>query len=410
MATWYLDQSFYLDQEDSREITAEAEMSVEQVYQHNPFVGRELVMEHEFEVDVIADLPLDLMPLFPMKFHNSEILQDLVAELGIQVGNWLTKNEDIIKLLGPNTVASTTYIRYLGALIGVTFPPEDDSTEAELRKTLTDAIDWYKVKGTYDSINVIAAINQLAINIWDMYTNDYVNFYLTEWFVGDEDENPPGFDSTYYKSPHFGAEVVLDRVRVYGSQNYLWYAGLSDNFVLLVEETRPVHTVPHYIIFLNPKTDERGNTIEVSGSIFTRITSNWVVSQKYFDEATSGSWTFDGGTMTFDNSDEGFVKSITKWVLGTGNYGGDVSATDFDIQNPVLTGTIAASDITLDAEKVSFEFIVPKATVQSGITELGLYVGGTDTLVLASVFPKIDKTANEELRVVVEVYKSDLSS
>lgn len=410
MATWYLDQAYHLDQEDSIEIYGESTLEVDDSYLHNPFADRELVMEHEFTVDVIHDIPLDLMPLFPMKFHNSEILQDLVSELGLQVGNWLTKTEDIVQLLGPNTVSSTTYIRYLGALIGVTFPPEDDSTEAELRKTLTDAISWYRVKGTYDSINVIAAINQLTINIWDMYTADYSSFYLVEWFVGDEDENPPGFDSTYYKSPHFGAEVVLDRSRVYGSQNYLWYEGLSDNFIALVEKTRPVHTVPHYMILLNPKTDERGNAIEVSGNIITKITSNWEVSQRYFDEVSSGSWTFDGGTMTFDSSDEIFVKTITKWVLGTGNYGGDVSATDFDIQNPVLTGNIDVSDITLDADKITFEFIVPKATVQDGITELGLYIEGTDTLVLASVFPKIDKGSDVELRVVVEVYKEDLSS
>jgi hypothetical protein len=410
MAVWYLDQEFHLDQEDSIEIISESDFSIDQVYQHNPFVDRELEMEHELTVDVIHDIPLDLMPLFPPKFHSSDILQDLCAEFGIQVGNWLTKTEDIVKLLGPNTVSSTTYIRYLGALIGVTFPPEDESTESELRKTLTDAIDWYKVKGTYDSINVIAAINQLSINIWDMYTNDYTTFYLVDWFVGDEDENPLGFDSTYYKSPHFGAEVVLDRVRVYGSQNYLWYEGLKDNFVRLVEETRPVHTVPHYMILLNPKTDERGNVITVSGDMDTKITSNWTVSQRFFDEATSGSWTFDSGIMVFDNSDEGFAKSITKWVLGTGNYGGDLSATDFDIESPALTGTIDVSDITFDADKITFEFIVPKATVQSDLTELGLYVGGTDTLVLASLFPKIDKTLGMELRVVVEVWKKDLSS
>jgi hypothetical protein len=409
VATWYLDQAYHLDQEDSIEIVGEADFSIDHSYQHNPFVDRELVMQHEFELDVIADIPLDLMPLFPEKFHGSTLLQELVAEFGIQVGNWLTKTEEIIKLLGTNTVASTTYIRYLGALIGVTFPPEDDSTEFELRKTLTDAISWYRVKGTYDSINVIAAINQLTINIWDMYTNDYVNFYLTEWFVGDEGENPAEFDSTYYKSPHFGAEVVLDRVRLYGSQDYLWYAGLGDNFIRLIEETRPVHTVPHYMILLNPKTDERGNAITVSGDIQAIITSNWTVSQRHFDEVSSGAWFFDEGTMTFDNSDEGFAKSITKWVIGTGNYGGDVSDTGFDIQNPVLTGTIDTSDITFDEEKISFEFIIPTSTVQEGMTELGLYVGGTDTLVLASVFPKIDKTSDVELRVVVEVYKEDLS-
>jgi hypothetical protein len=129
----------------------------------------------------------------------------------------------------------------LGALIGVAFPPEDESTTAELRKTLADAVDWYKLKGTYQSIDIIALIQSFTVNVFDMYTNDYSSFVLTDWFVGDENENPPGLDGTYYKSPHFGAEVVLNQVYEPSgtSLRYLWQAGGLANFAAKVEETRP---------------------------------------------------------------------------------------------------------------------------------------------------------------------------
>jgi len=153
---------------------------------------------------------------------------------------------------------------------------------------------------------------------------------------------------------------------------------------------------------LNPKTDELGHIIEVDGEIRTKTLGAWEYSTKYFDMgAGAGAWNFDDGTV-FDQSTTGFINSITKYVLGTGG--------SFDIANPVIEGEIDTADISLTEEKVVFEFIVPKAEVQDGINELGLYSTGSDgTLVLSSVFSKIDKANTVELRVVVEVFKKDLS-
>jgi len=409
MADWKLDEGYHIDWDYGREILGDVSFSETSSYICHPLIDQEIEVGVEFELDLFAGIALDLLQLVPEKFRISQILIDYLDEVGLQVGGWLSLVQDTIKLENPYTVGSMRYLRHLGALIGVTFPPEDETTELEMRKTLAQAIDWYKLKGTYKVVQVIALIYQLTVNLYDMYTKDYTTFHLVDWFVGAEDENPPGFDSTYYKSPHFGLEILLNKVYEVGSLLYLWREDYADNFVKRIEENRPVHTVPHYIITLNPKTDEFGNVIETDGEIFTRVLENWEYSIKFFDmEGSPDAWNFDDGTF-FDQSSEAFVKSITKWVLGTGNYPCSLSGS-VDVETPALTGAIDPDDITIEDDKITFEFIVPKATVQNSISELGLYIPGIpDKLVLLSCFPRIDKSSDVELEVIVEVYRSDLS-
>lgn len=408
---FFLDQGFHLDQDETAVIEGEFEFTVDADMRYDPLADREMIIESEYDVDVIHSISLDLLSLIPEKFHPSPILQAYIKECGFQIGGVLTKTKDIVLLLSPNTTGSAQYLRLLGALIGVKFPPEDEATVAELRKILSEAIDWYKLKGTYQSVNILSKIEGFTTNLYDMYTNDYTSFLLTDWFVGEEDENPPGLDSSYYKSPHFGVEVVLNKVYDVGSLRYLWLENYLTNLAEQVEETRPVHTVPHFLMLLNPKTDERGNIIEVDGEIKARITGNWESSIKYFDAVGSiDNWSFDDNTMLFDASLTTFIKSITKWVLGTGNYPCNLAGSDPIVENSVLTGSIALEDINIYDDRYEFEFIVPKATVQSGISELGLYVPGSpDKLVVISCFPKINKASDIELRVVVQIYKDDFS-
>ena len=270
-----------------------------------------------------------------------------------------------------------------------------------MRKELINAISWYKLKGTYESIQILALIQQFVVNFYDMYTHDYNTFYMVDWFVGDEDENPPGLPwPAYFKSPHFGMEVLLNKVFEIGSDRYLWVGTYLDNLITQVEKTRPVHTVPHYLLLLNPKTDELGHIIEVDGEIRTKILGDWEYSTKYFDMVGPDAWNFTDGT-DFDQSTAGFIASITQWVLGTGG--------SYSIAAPMLWGTIDSADIVITQEKVTFEFIVLKTDVCDGLNELGLYsTGSMGSPVLASIFPKIDKDNTVELRVVVEVYKKDL--
>lgn len=414
MANWKLDQGYNLDWKSQVAVEGEQEFSVEDVYVAVPFeVGSlSMEMEHEYELEVVHSVVLDLIELVPEKFRSSEILQDYFEEAGIQIGSWLTKVRDIVKLLSPNTVASIKYLRHLGALIGVDFSPEDETTETKTRKEIVHAIEWYKVKGTYQSVQIMSMIQQFTVNFYDMYSSDYGSFYMTDWFVGDEDESPPGFGASYYKTPHFGIEVLLNQVyagdapSVSGSTSYLWKTEYMDNLSLQIDKTRPVHTVPHYILLLNPKTDELGHVIEVDGEIKTKVLGDWEVSTKYFDmENSDETWNFDDGTY-FDQSAKAFIESITKWKLGTG---GSYGVTNPELEN--MPGEDAGViSVTITDEKIVFEFIVPKTYEQDGITELGLYVPGTpDTLVLSSIFPRIDKDDGVELRVIVEVYRSDLS-
>ena len=408
---WRLDEGYHLDAESAAELSMEMELSIDTSYGNAPFRDLEMVMNCILEIDVVHSVPIDLLPLIPEKFHSSEILKTYVDEVELRFGNVHSKILDLIKLVGPNTATSATYLRNLGALIGVTFPPEDEISLAEIRKILSQAVDWYKIKGSYQAIQVVSQIQSFSVNLYDMYTDDYVTFVLTDWFVGEEDENPPGLGAAYYKSPHFGMEVILNEVYTEGSMNYLWYRDYLDNLMPQVEEVRPVHTVPHYLLLLNPHTDEKGNVIEVDGEIKAKVTSNWVFGAKFFDAVSSSDkWDFDNGSMDFDTDETSYIKSITKWVLGTGNYPGVLDSTITDIQTPVLTGTIDADDITISDDKYSFEFIVPSAIVQYGISELSLSIPGVpDTLVLLSCFPKVDKVSGTELRIVIEIYKKDLS-
>jgi len=420
MSEWRFDGGYRYDASAAAVIEAEMEVEITWQYTHRPFDGLAVEMEMEIDVNWVHAVSLDLLRLLPEWFHNKQILQDYVDEVELEVGSWLTYVRDMVKLNNPNSVADREYLKNLASLIGLDIPPEDDSTEDEIRRTIAQAIDWYKIKGTYESILVIALIQKFSVNIYDMYTNDYETFYLTDWFVGEEDENPPGFDSTYYKSPHFGIEILLNQVYTSGSgsggsggsgsggssANHLWRTTYLDNFYDNVELTRPVHTVPHYILYLNPKTDEFGHVIEVDGNIQTRVLDGWEFATKYFDSVVdSSAWYFDDLISYFDDSATSFLNSITKWVLGTGS--GDINQSTWTPVSPALTGAVDSGDIEVDDEKISISFLVPKNVSQNGIRELALYTN-TDVIVLGGTFPSIDKDSRVELKVTIQIYKEDL--
>jgi uncharacterized membrane protein YgcG len=423
---WRFDTGYHFDAVE--EAVIEGEMSLEMTFTqiHRPFDSVEIIGEMEVEQESIFAVALDLLRLLPEYYHTKEILMDYVDEVELQVGGWLTSIRDINKLQNPNLVSTRAYLINIANLIGLKIPPEDTSTEDEIRRSISQAIDWYKIKGTYQSVEVIALIQKFTVNLYDMYTNDYVIFYLTDWFVGEENENPPGFDSSYYKSPHFGVEVLLNQVYSSSSgsgasggsgtissiilqsgsgsggasTSHLWQADYLDNFYDGVELTRPVHTVPHYVLNLNPKTDEFQHVIEVDGNIRTRVFSTWQFVTKYFDTDEE----FDSD-INFDESVTSFIYSITKFVLGTGS--GNINSGSWAPVTPVLQGTIDNSDIVIDDNKITFSIIVPRAIAQNGIKELALYTSD-DKLVIGSVFPYIDKDSRVELKIKLEVWKESL--
>jgi len=431
--TWHFDEGYHFDA--SEEVVIEAEMDIELSYQHihRPFDSLEITGEMDIELDLIHAVSLDLLRLIPEKHHQEQILIDYVDEVELEVGSWLTSVRDMVSLANPNSVSSRDYLKNIASLIGLVLPPEDDSTEDEIRRSISQAIDWYKIKGTYKSVEVIALIQKFTVNLYDMYTNDYETFYLTSWFVGEEDENPSGFDSTYYKSPHFGIEILLNQIYSSssgsgasgtsgtsdipssivlesdsgggGSTAHLWKIAYLDNFYDNVESTRPVHTVPHYVLFLNPKTDEFENVIEVSGNIQTRVFPDWEFTTRYFDEDLDFDDSVDD--VYFDESITSFLYSITKYVLGTGS--GNINSDSWTPVTPVLQGTIDNDDITIEEDKIIFSIMVPKTVTQNGIRELALYTND-NKLVLGSIFPAIDKGSRVELKMEIQVYKENLST
>jgi len=368
---------------------------------------------------------IDLREFVPEKFRESQLLQDYLDAVGLYLGTWLSKIDDMKYLVDPwnvsdelkvtipgqTYVTDEEYISLLAGLLGLTITKNVGQDIDDFRRQLVNAIDWYKIKGSYLSLQDAIYITNQKITIKDFYTNNYVDFISEDWFVADyPGENPSGLDSTYYKSPHFGLQLLLDQVYyTAGGESYLWRG--DDKFANVrgyVEEIRPANTVPHYIIRMDAPTSESGVMITTSYEVNTRrIYEPWVFSRYYFDQyylnPTSG-WTLDSGVF-FDFTFSAFLASVNTWKLGTGNIDNPPDTSDWDVETPVLTGTIPASLIRLYSDRTEYEVVIPDATVQAGLTELGLYLSDGTTLVIGCTFPEIDKIAGVELRILVIMYK-----
>jgi len=348
---------------------------------------------------------LDLMPLIPDKFHDSLLLQQYIASVGQFVGAWLRYTEELQYLLDPYMVGDE-YIMRLAEQIGFTLVLEEETTLAEKRRQVLQAVDWYKIKGTYHSLVYIAYLLGLDIEVKDMYTNDYTYFELADWYAGDEGTNPPGFDSSYYKSPHFGLLVYLNKViyETSAGDPSLWIAGGFGNLMTYVERTRPANTVPHYIIYMQPETDESGTAMWVPGDIYTCTLGDWYITKPYFDqgavEGSASEWNFDDGTY-FDQSADAFIRSTNKWKLGTGNKGVMPDTSGFELENVVLSGTV--DDIRIYGDRIEFEFIATSATEIQNISELGLFNEAGTVMRVACTFPNVDLEVGIDFRVRVTI-------
>jgi len=391
-------------------------------------------MRIEFDIILSKKYDLDLLQYIPEKFRDSPILVQLVEELSLLVGGWLQDIEDLNLIVDPYKVREE-YLKHLATLVDVKLLDTDARTEVESRREITNAVDWYKMKGTYQAMNIVAGIIGKTIDIYDLYTDDYETFVPKEWFVGGEDENPPGLDSTYYKSPHFGFNVSLDVV--YEGEDstdypYLWSDSQNEDIFDYIERIRPAHTVPTRIIQLSLIIN--GTTLlstslldsgQEGGGITQNVESGWVTwrlrdptttiiyfdsradeggADIYFDDPAE-TWYFDQGVGTeqFD---------IDTWKLGTGNKcytlaerleiaEASLNTVGWDLENIVETGTDITVDTTSYASGVLYTIRIPAATVLSGVTELALYEGSAITYV--ALFPEIYKDTGLELWIYVYV-------
>ena len=384
----------------------------------------------DFDVDENYSNYIDLMELVPAKFRESVALQEFIYEAGLMTGEWLGYINDTITLLDKYTVGDE-YLQNLADLVGLDIITDSTTTLDERRQQLIQVIDWYKLKGTYQAIDYISYLFNVTLTFWDLYTNDYVTFIQQPWFVGNsQDENPGGLDSSYYKSPHFGIVILLDTVFGVAPNKHLFVGGGTEDLSTYIERVRPINTVPHYGILLQPVGDETGIANEVPGEILTATIGDWDFTKFYWDDPTNVDNVIDsnldlvvddlGNTVTvltphsfddgdfFDYSRDAFLNSIVKWKLGTGNKGVSPDTPGFALANVVLTSEdpgMSGQIITLYSDRSEYFFTVPTTVVQAGISELGLYLFDGTTLEIAATFPDIDKEAGMELQVKVIIYR-----
>ena len=153
--------------------------------------------------------------------------------------------------------------RHLAAQVGwKLIEPLWDMSSAEMvawyRKQILFYVESLWFNGTYNSLKFIEFLTGFHLEIIDLYTEDYVNFVpVDSWFVGRKDNDPysDSVNGQYlsyntYKSPHFVVRVVLDHcVTRYGKTVLCDLTRLAA-LVRLVDLVRPVHTVPHYELYL----------------------------------------------------------------------------------------------------------------------------------------------------------------
>ena len=354
-------------------------------------------------------MSIDLLTIIPEKFHSSEFVQQF---LEVMEGEFEDYNELVAALVGlvdPYEVPDD-YLQLLADLLNFTLSDPDDVSVDRRRNELTEAVDWFKMKGTYQAINLIALWAQFNFTIYDKYTNDYVTFVDIEWFVGDEGENPPSLDSTYYKSPHFGISIDLDHVYPAGEytegvlDGHLWRPSLFVGVTEHVEKTRPANTVPHYSILLSCATNESGEPFELGDTqVVTAVLTNWEFTKNYFNDGKL----FNDGEF-FNESLESFISTITKWQLGTGSVSNSINLYEdvpTTLDSVLLEGTV--DGYTFYEDRVEIWFVVAASVVQHNINQMGLFsTDPTEEMVVCSTFPDIHKGSVTELKVVVTIYRN----
>jgi hypothetical protein len=565
-----LDDSLYFDSESDAQSVVVSEMLIEppsfsytfqDVWDHTIVESDDLVFS--------GVSPIDLSPLVPDKFLKSQTMLDLLAALNIEIGIWIKDIFDIQYLHDPNTVGEDN-IAHLAKLISLTFIEPENSSEAELRRQLIEATQWYRIKGTYGCMNYVAGLSGLEVNLYDMYadggwfyvvdslanqvvTNDQQTiidhdrnpyeepFIEVGWFGAKyEEENPPGVPDTYFKTPHFVLEMVLNRyysttpspvelienyvsgfdygetlsnlplvpgtVKVYvsigGESNiqvavdngagviasiplstysvsgtvnyatgdvginiapgltildrviveyqaysdwYLWQDGMFSKMGKMVEQVRPINTVPHFRCLLNGATTDDGSIQTIpETNVKTKVLTSWTIPRKYFDDG----WKFDkevwavshayiledrvshGGfvytciqahtsapedepgvgvdwalfwlvnDVYFDQSFDSFLASITLFKVGTGNVGGDPGLA---LSNVVYAPGWPITSYEVVSGSVIFNMEIPAALEYSQLTEIGLFLSDGTTMVVSATMPAVDKTADIALKIVFTI-------
>jgi hypothetical protein len=344
--------------------------------------------------------------LIPNKFRNAPRVYEYLDA----IGQWLdenaqTKLDGLLNLVDVRTVPDQ-YLQNLADCIGLTLNQSIASSDADLRHQIENAVDWYKIKGTYKAITVILYTVQLSANVYDLYSLDYKNFVRMYWFsLGVDDPTqfqvyPNSWVPGMYKTPHFDIEVEL--LLVFGT-NPTWYLISGDQFAIaqaLIEQVRPANTVPHYYA-------------KVAGSASTNFLVNTVVSSQVSTVLIQANWqalvyTLDNNPLKymdqgdiFDFTLDSFLQSWDVFQIGTGNIGVLPSPTATGLANPIFTGNI--NSIVINSNNVILTADVPASFATAGITEFGIFSSNGYILQVLVTTPSINKVNGYTLRYEITV-------
>lgn len=381
---------------------------------------------------------VSLLPLIPPKFRTSQMMLDYIDVVEVGVGSMLQNTTDLRKLASPYLV-NESYIGLLAALLGVKFIGEDTATTEDLRRQLLDAVQWIKMKGTYDALRFIGFLTNTTVNLYDMYSDagysnivdslgnlvvtsavggsyyvisenatPYVTFVTENWFVaGYEEENPPDLGPTWFKTPHFVFEIQFKQYLTDDTGNYLWHDSMLSIIPEAIEQVRPINTVPHISGLLVAQTREDAQVETIPETlVHTIVSDQWVYNPWRFDQDTIPKFD-EVPNLHLDNSRATFLSAIGFFQVGTGHKGDIPTWSGFALENWVYTGAI--SGYTETATSFIFDMTMPKLDpisglplVFTGLSELTLNFGD-DTVVLACTFPDVDKTEGMELRFLITV-------
>lgn len=344
--------------------------------------------------------------LVPNKFRNATRVYDYLDA----IGQWLDENaqaklDGLLNLVDVRTVPDS-YLQNLADCIGLQLNQSIASSDVDLRHQIENAVDWYKIKGTYRAITVILYTVQLSANVYDLYSLDYQNFVRMYWFsLGVDDPTqfqvyPNTWVAGMYKTPHFDIEVNL--LLVFGT-NPTWYLISGDQFSIaqaLVEQVRPANTVPHWYAKAsgNASTNFLVNTVPSSQISTVLIQANW----------QSLSYTLDNNPLKymdqgniFDFTLTAFLDSWNVFQIGTGNVGVLPLTTATGLANPIFTGNI--NSIVINSNNVILTADVPASYSANGITEFGIFSSNGSILQVLVTNPAINKVDGYTLRYEITI-------
>jgi len=339
---------------------------------------------------------VDLKLLLPRKFVEGDENQRIVDYIDTcsELYNEIYSKIDDFGLLSNIDSAPVEYVRYLSEFIGfegLNFPRDNDE---ELRKQLKWAIDWYKEKGLYKSINIALYLAGMSGTVYDMWTNNYSTFKLVAPEV-------TSYKSGYYKSPHLTIDVNLNKYKV-GSDYHLMESERLSDLTDILEQDRPANNVFHISLILEAMTygDHVVYTITDSG-VATVIADDWTFTSETSDEGEYNVNPYNN--IEYGGYNIAGYSDINKWKLGTGHVGIPPSQSWDDLETEVLNGTITTSNISDQGTYYLYSFEIASAIAQNNITELGLFNGTTP--MLFATLPYLDKIDGTVLKIKVKVYK-----